>query len=232
MSRIRRWARRAARRLVASSPRVPHATGSGRVPPQTRAAWQGVPLAGSAPHRAPRGEEGTSLPPEPEPEPELELDAEEVARRLRTSPDSVVLIDIREPYELRQGHAVGAWLLPMNSVPRRLEELPRGQTLAIYCAAGVRSYGVSHWLREQGFPDSWSVPGGLGALAAAGVPTTFPPTDAQPPLLARVRLASGEVGEVQRVASTERGLVLSVRVSTGAGSRVVAEIEASAVEPV
>ena len=228
MSRLHRWARRAARRLVAGAPRVPHAAGSGRVPPQTRAAWQGTPPADAAPVPARTDEQ--SDPPETEPELDLELDAEEVARRWRASPASLVLVDIREPHELRQGHAVGAWLLPMNSVPRRLEELPKDQTLVLYCAAGVRSYGVSHWLREQGFPDTWSVPGGLGALAAAGVPTTFPPTSASTRLLAKVRLPSGEVGEVQRVESTEQGIVVSVRVPTGSGSRMVVGVDASSVE--
>jgi rhodanese-related sulfurtransferase len=162
---------------------------------------------------------------------DLELEAAEVARRLREAPEGIVLLDIREPHELRQGHAVGAWLLPMNSVPQRLTELPRDKTLAVYCAAGVRSYGVSHWLREQGFVDTWSVPGGLGALAHEGVETTFPPFGTTPTLLARVRLASGVEGEVQQVSATDDGLRLHVRVPSTSGSEVFAGVDAGSVEP-
>ena len=109
---------------------------------------------------------------EPEPaveEPQLEVEATEVARWLSEG-RPVLLLDIREPYEIRQGYARDALLIPMNDVPQRLSELPRDRPIAVYCAAGVRSYGVAGWLREQGFPEAWSVGGGLGDLLAAGIP--------------------------------------------------------------
>jgi len=62
----------------------------------------------------------------------------------------------------------GALLLRMNDIPNRLSELPSTDTrLIIYCAAGVRSFGVTHWLREQGWTDAWSLTSGFpGALEA------------------------------------------------------------------
>jgi rhodanese-related sulfurtransferase len=86
-----------------------------------------------------------------------------------------LLLDIREPGELAYGVAPGAKLLPMNLVPHHLGELPRDRPITVYCAAGARSFGVAHWLREQGFPLAVSLAGGLSSLQAAGTALAPPP---------------------------------------------------------
>jgi rhodanese-related sulfurtransferase len=103
--------------------------------------------------------------PEPE-EPELECEL--------PIPGSL-LLDIREPGELASGVAEGAMLLPMDLVPHHLDELPRDRPITVYCAAGARSFGVAHWLREQGFPQAWSLSGGVGVFHAVKVPVRPPP---------------------------------------------------------
>lgn len=105
----------------------------------------------------------TALPEEEEEElPELEVDGDGVAAWVEAG-RSVLFLDIREPHEINYGHIRGATLIPMNSVPQRLSEIPGEQTVVVYCAAGARSYGVAHYLREQGIPDAWSLIGGIGA---------------------------------------------------------------------
>ena len=104
-----------------------------------------------------------TAPPEEEEElPELEVDGEGVAAWVGDG-RSVLFLDIREPHEINYGHIRGATLIPMNSIPQRLSEIPGEQTVVVYCAAGARSYGVAHYLREQGIGDSWSLIGGIGA---------------------------------------------------------------------
>jgi len=99
---------------------------------------------------------------------ELEVDDEQLSQWLGDDQEAV-LLDIREPMEIRNGYAKGALLIPMNSIPDRLAELPEKDVrLLVYCAAGVRSFGVTHWLREQGWDDSWSVTGGLASVLHAG----------------------------------------------------------------
>jgi rhodanese-related sulfurtransferase len=56
----------------------------------------------------------------------------------------------------------------MNSVPGRLDALPQDKVIVLYCAAGVRSFGVAHYLREQGYPEAWSLVGGIGAWLETG----------------------------------------------------------------
>lgn len=107
--------------------------------------------------------------PEPAPPPEVEID-HQTLRAWREEGRELVLLDIREAMEVRNGVLEGAIWIPMNSVPQQIDRLPRDKTVVVYCAAGGRSYGVTHWLREQGLADAWSLSGGAGAGVSAGVP--------------------------------------------------------------
>lgn len=111
---------------------------------------------------------------EEEPGPDVEIEAPGI-QRLIAEGARPVFLDIREVHEISQGHVGGAVLIPMNQVPGRLAELPRGAPLIVYCAAGVRSYGVAHYLREQGFAQAWSLVGGIGAWLETGAPYVQPP---------------------------------------------------------
>lgn len=109
-----------------------------------------------------------TAPPAPEPPPEsAPMEVEDAV------PGSL-LLDIREPGELASGVAEGAMLLPMDMVPHHLDRLPRDRAITIYCAAGVRSFGVAHWLREQGFPGAVSLVGGLSTLRYGGHAIVIP----------------------------------------------------------
>lgn len=107
-------------------------------------------------------------PPEPDEAIEIEMDSTTMQAWLEDD-RPVVLLDIRERFEIMHGHAKGAILIRMNDVPNRLDELPtKDARLVVYCAHGVRSYGVTGWLRDQGWTDAWSLIGGFSAFMAAG----------------------------------------------------------------
>ena len=109
-----------------------------------------------------------------EPTVNVEIDTEQLKGWLTTE-ESFTLVDIREPHELRSGHAKSALLLRMNDIPNRIDELPSKDTrLVIYCAAGSRSFGVAHWLREQGWTDSWSLESGFYGVTEAGMDVIRP----------------------------------------------------------
>ncbi|MBM4391399.1 MAG: hypothetical protein FJ090_09785 [Deltaproteobacteria bacterium] len=95
-----------------------------------------------------------------------------------------LLLDVREPGEYAGGVATEALLIPMDLVPHQLLRLPRDRAITVYCAAGVRSYGVAHWLREQGF-DAYSLAPGVGYFREAGVPPGVRPGT-------RLKLPAGE----------------------------------------
>ena len=71
-----------------------------------------------------------------------------------------LILDIREQYEWNQVHIADALHIPMNQVPARLADLPTDRPIAVLCAHGNRSYGVTHFLREQGF-NANNVTGGI-----------------------------------------------------------------------
>jgi rhodanese-related sulfurtransferase len=141
-----------------------------------------------------------------------------------------LLLDIREPGELASGVAQGARLLPMDLVPHHLDELPRDQPITIYCAAGARSFGVAHWLREQGFPLAVSLSGGIGVFPAVKHPVAPPPglmpgTRVRLPADARagdVAVGAGVSGEV--IQQVDDHVEVLVRDSQGFPVRVVAPV--------
>lgn len=88
------------------------------------------------------------------------------------TPDEVAdrpLIDVREPHEWQQGHAIGAVHIPMGEVVARLSEVPDGA--AIICRSGGRSARVVAFLEQQG-REAVNVAGGTLAWAADGRPMT------------------------------------------------------------
>ena len=101
-----------------------------------------------------------------------------------------ILIDIREIFEMRQGYLEGAWLVPMREIPTLCSSFPTDQDLVIYCAAGIRSYDVAYYLREQGFTRAWSLEGGVGTWADQGY--LFPPTEGGLQLMMEVSTERGK----------------------------------------
>ncbi len=69
------------------------------------------------------------------------------------------VLDVREPAEWAKGHHQRAMHMPLHLVRDRLEELPRDQPVAVYCAGGQRSYYAVRVLRQHGF-DARNLAGG------------------------------------------------------------------------
>ncbi len=90
--------------------------------------------------------------------------------------DGAIVIDVREPYEYLSGHVPGARLIPLDAVPQRAGELPKGEPVYVICASGNRSRTAALWLGTFGI-DALSVAGGTGAWMSAGFPTVIGPHD-------------------------------------------------------
>ncbi|MGA8545375.1 MAG: rhodanese-like domain-containing protein [Mycobacterium sp.] len=82
---------------------------------------------------------------------------------------AVVLLDVRENDEWRQGHAVGARHIPMGEVPARVNEIDPEAKLYVVCKVGGRSQKVAQYLAAKGFAPV-NVSGGMLAWANAGRP--------------------------------------------------------------
>ncbi|WP_166239290.1 rhodanese-like domain-containing protein [Paenibacillus turpanensis] len=76
-----------------------------------------------------------------------------------------VVIDVREQVEWDYYHIEPATLIPLQSLPFRLNELPEEKTIFFICAHGVRSRMACDYVKERGY-DVVNVEGGMAAVAA------------------------------------------------------------------
>lgn len=97
-----------------------------------------------------------------------QLDAQAVAAI--KDRDDVLVIDVREQSEYDAGHIPGITLIPMNSVPSRLSEIPTDKTVVLACHSGNRSGQVFDYLKQQGYTNIHNLQGGILAWQDAGLP--------------------------------------------------------------
>ena len=96
--------------------------------------------------------------------PPIEIDVQATSELLKQhSSEEFLLLDCREPDEHQTCRIEGSKLIPMRSIPERLEELEswKDQTLVVHCHHGGRSLRVVQFLRENGFPQAQNMTGGI-----------------------------------------------------------------------
>ncbi|MGO4544249.1 rhodanese-like domain-containing protein [Paenibacillus sp. 2TAB23] len=76
------------------------------------------------------------------------------------------LIDVREEFEWDYYHLETSVLIPMNTIPNRLNELIDTMPIYIICAHGVRSAAVCEYLEKKGYSSLHNVTGGMAAIAS------------------------------------------------------------------
>ena len=93
-----------------------------------------------------------------------EIDVEELERR---HGDGLILIDVREPDEYESGHVPGAVLIPLQSVPDSLAEIPDAGEIHLICASGGRSMHAAQFLAGSG-RSTINIAGGTKGLDSGG----------------------------------------------------------------
>ncbi|KAA6450295.1 CoA-disulfide reductase [Bacillus cereus] len=61
------------------------------------------------------------------------------------------VIDVREPFELKQGIIKGSVNIPLDELRERLDEIPKNKELYITCQLGMRGYVAARLLMEKGY---------------------------------------------------------------------------------
>jgi rhodanese-related sulfurtransferase len=77
----------------------------------------------------------------------------------------LLVLDVREHWEFRQGHVPGARLIPLGELQRRLSELDPAIPIAVICEHGYRSQSAATLLGQKGFATIYNVRGGTSAWA-------------------------------------------------------------------
>ncbi|MGB8697980.1 MAG: rhodanese-like domain-containing protein [Thermosynechococcaceae cyanobacterium] len=104
-----------------------------------------------------------------------EVSVETLAQRMAAAPDTLQLLDVREPQEVAIASVPGFMNVPLSqsaqwsaTLPTQLD--PHGETYVI-CHHGMRSAQMCHWLMQQGFTQVQNVAGGIDAYAVVVDPT-------------------------------------------------------------
>ena len=90
-----------------------------------------------------------------------QMSVQELKRRIDAG-DDIFVLDVREPYEYQIAN-IGATLIPMNEVPRRLDEIDRNREIIVHCAVGGRSQRVAEFLKQNGYQKVANLAGGIKA---------------------------------------------------------------------
>lgn len=99
------------------------------------------------------------------------LHPQAVADRLKQPIDGLILLDVRTPQEWTyDGRIDGATLIPIDEIEDRVEELPQGAEIIVYCHSGVRSNAVVNYLASLGYANLSDLAGGIEAWQWAGLP--------------------------------------------------------------
>ena len=92
-----------------------------------------------------------------------EISVEELKQRLDAKED-FVLLDVREPHEYNICNLNGI-LIPLNDLPRRMNELDPNKEMVIHCRSGARSARAVGFLQQAGFTKTKNLAGGILAWA-------------------------------------------------------------------
>ena len=80
-------------------------------------------------------------------------------------PSSLLLLDVREPWEFEICHIDPSLNIPMGEIPGRLDELDADQETVLICHHGVRSFQVGLFLKQSGFSRIADLEGGIDGWA-------------------------------------------------------------------
>src|SRR5271163_2253107 len=92
-----------------------------------------------------------------------EIQVEELKRRLDAKDDLFVL-DVREPHEYQICN-LGGYLIPLNDLPKRVNELDSSREIVVHCKMGGRSAKAVAFLQQSGFKKVHNLAGGINAWA-------------------------------------------------------------------
>ncbi len=100
----------------------------------------------------------------------LEVTAPQLRQQLESG-RPIVLLDVREPEEVRIAGLPDALHIPMGDVPGRLHELDPDAEIVVFCHHGIRSAHVAQFLAQRDFRHVANLAGGIDAWSVLVDPT-------------------------------------------------------------
>lgn len=103
-----------------------------------------------------------------------EIEAPELADWMDKKSAAIRVIDVRGHGEIAAGTVPGAEPVPMHTIPVRMGEFEREETLVFVCRSGARSAQVCAFLQQQGYDNVYNLRGGMMGWAGSGLPADLP----------------------------------------------------------
>jgi phage shock protein E len=79
------------------------------------------------------------------------------------------LVDVRTPDEFKSGHLVGSINIAVQELNARLNKIPKGKPVVVYCHSGSRSSQAAKTLLAAGYTDIYDL-GSLSGCTRQGLP--------------------------------------------------------------
>ena len=98
----------------------------------------------------------------------IEIAPEDLARHV----GAVVIVDVRndDEYDGELGHIEGSTLIPLPSLPSRMDEIPDNATVVFVCRSGGRSLRATSLALESGLENVFNMKGGMLRWNELGLP--------------------------------------------------------------
>jgi hydroxyacylglutathione hydrolase len=93
------------------------------------------------------------------------------ALKSKLEKDEMLLVDVREPSEWKEGYIEGAKRIFFGHLKETAGSLPRNKPVAVTCSVGNRSSIAVSVLKREGFTDVYNVLGGMTAWTNLGYST-------------------------------------------------------------
>ncbi|MHB1608983.1 MAG: rhodanese-like domain-containing protein [Acidiferrobacter thiooxydans] len=93
-----------------------------------------------------------------------EIAVQDLHARLKAG-ETLVLLDVREPWERNLCALPNSLHAPMQQVPTAINSLNPEDEVIVYCHTGVRSFHVGKFLEHNGFKNVANLCGGIEAWA-------------------------------------------------------------------
>ncbi len=98
-----------------------------------------------------------------------DIDPTELENRIAND-SRLVIVDVREPWEFRNGHVPNAKLIPLGQLQTRVAELDPEMPVAVICQSGARSQTGAALLAQKGFKQVFNVREGTTGWKRRGFP--------------------------------------------------------------
>jgi rhodanese-related sulfurtransferase len=97
----------------------------------------------------------------------IEISATKADQFINENWNDIFLLDVRTPMEFEHESLTGATNIHIQSIPERLNEIPKDKKIVCYCAHGIRSMDSALYLLSKGYKEVYHVKGGLSAMKDA-----------------------------------------------------------------